>query len=334
MCTEKLGIFDCGCVEMTEILFCDWIVDKTTVSAAHPKNAPAAPQLQPELVPTLCRHCEKRMESPEGALAVKAMVATRRAAVRRARSRWRAAAGSAAQAVPVPTTKNILFRLAMADWNTDEVEQVEADLQRLAGRTAWAEEDQHWERSSASQSSLPLRALAAATSALAPASPLPPRLLRVYEVFEALSSSGTPFADWELRLPPGPFFTAGNRARLWQILMAHADRGSDGLPRPRRHPRLLRLPPPPPPPPPPILPPPPPPTFPWGALRAETPRPFPIQVHEILEALPAEGIAVLDFGILFESRLLESELDEFMRLMSEHAVYGLDGLLRPKRPRD
>ncbi|KAI9051288.1 hypothetical protein LZ554_005389 [Drepanopeziza brunnea f. sp. 'monogermtubi'] len=333
MCTEKLGIFECGCVEATEILFCDWIVDKTTVSAAHPKGAPAAPQLQPKLVQTLCHHCEKRMESPEGALAVKAIVATRRAAVRAAKSKRRPAAGSDSQAVPAPTTKDIVLGLAMADWNTDEEEQIEAGLKRPAVRMAWAEEDQNWGTSSASRSSLPLRALAASTSAaLAPAQPSPTRLLRVHEVIEALSSSGTPFADLELRVSPGPLFTAENRARLWQILMAHADRGSDGLYRPRRHPRLL-----PPPPPPPSLspPPPPPPIYPRETPRAEKPRPFPIQVHEILEAIPVAGIAVRDFGMLFESRLVGSEeVDEFMRLVNEHAVCGLDGLLRPKRLRN
>jgi hypothetical protein len=71
------------------------------------------------------------------------------------------------------------------------------------------------------------------------------------------------------------------------------------------------------------------------AARAQSPTEGPIQPHEIVAALPAEGISIGALMKLFNKTRVGDDgqpttKKEFIRLVKENSAYGPDKLLRPK----
>jgi transcription initiation factor TFIIF subunit alpha len=68
--------------------------------------------------------------------------------------------------------------------------------------------------------------------------------------------------------------------------------------------------------------------------RAQSPGAGPIQPHEIVAALPMEGITIGNLLGVFTARVGglpgQTEKKEFIRLVKENSSYGPDKLLRPK----
>lgn len=73
------------------------------------------------------------------------------------------------------------------------------------------------------------------------------------------------------------------------------------------------------------------PTAPAGS---QSPGAGPIQAHEIVAALPADGISIGDLMKIFKARVGDGEgktsKKDFIRFVKENSVYGDNKLLRPK----
>lgn len=68
--------------------------------------------------------------------------------------------------------------------------------------------------------------------------------------------------------------------------------------------------------------------------RAQSPGTGPIQAHEIVAAIPKEGISIGDLMRVFTTRVGSSpgqtDKKEFINLVKENSVYGPDKRLRQK----
>lgn len=73
---------------------------------------------------------------------------------------------------------------------------------------------------------------------------------------------------------------------------------------------------------------------PTAPASSQSPGAGPIQAHEIVAALPADGISIGDLMKIFKARVGDGEgktsKKDFIRFVKENSVYGDNKLLRPK----
>lgn len=71
-----------------------------------------------------------------------------------------------------------------------------------------------------------------------------------------------------------------------------------------------------------------------GATSSQSPQP--VQPHEVVAKLPANGISIAKLFKLFPGRAGDgcpTSKKEFIRMVKENAAYGPDKLLRPLPPK-